>query len=229
MRHIQSRPSLALPHPHLTNSITIKPMDRPRRRRPAKLACPEFSSNIQNLQLEDICVESPSTLARILSSCKALSSCQICLRDDQSLGKPAKYWAKILTALGHHSDTLRKLSIRSYRTFMSGISSAVEIPRLKGFRKLHRLEVLEVPWRMLMGKPGASADYEAMETCIPRDDWKGHAMMCNVVPPSLRSLRCYIRAWREPESFYDSTFMSVLPTRPQESGGLRSFTVVYDR
>lgn len=80
-----------------------------------------------------------------------------------------------------------------------------------------------------MGKPGASADYEAMETCIPRDDWKGHAMMCNVVPPSLRSLRCYIRAWREPESFYDSTFMSVLPTRPQESGGLRSFTVVYDR
>ena len=186
------------------------------------------SSGIQGLHFTKVIIAS-ELAARLITSCSVLSSCQVHLDDYHCLENPHEYWAVILAALEKYCSTLKKLSIKSQSDFMASYEHDKGIRRIDLFHRLYSLEVLDVPWVVLMGKPNAYFEqFSDLGLCIPRPCWEGHPQMRDVIPPHLRSLTCYIEAWKEPLSFYDDAFKSLLPIDSQDFTSIQSFNCVYE-
>jgi hypothetical protein len=188
---------------------------------------PPSTSNIQSLGLRNLrCLNGCAT--GMIKSCKALENCEIQLGNGCGVPRPSEQWNELLIALQDHGSTLKQLALKEEQRFITKHQCSLERTLVDGFRPLNALEDLEVPWALIMGKPGAFVKEHSPGFSVHRlaVDWVGHPRMSDMLPPQLRKLTCAIEFWREPQGFYDQALESILPSSSDDESSLETVNCV---
>ncbi|KAJ4305942.1 hypothetical protein N0V90_001475 [Kalmusia sp. IMI 367209] len=134
--------------------------------------CPDFTSNVQTLELRHSQMPS-SIVKRLIKSCKALKS--FSLDSDSSVGERA-FYLNIFAGLESQCSMLEELVMKERKTREFGDGEPVV--GTGGLRKFKTLRHLQIPFRVITGYGGETND--ARSPALPN--------LCELLPLSLRSL-----------------------------------------
>jgi hypothetical protein len=125
-----------------------------------------------------------------LRSCKALTSFKFVYHSWQN--NAIDVWcAEVVRTLQKHRESLTSLELQiAERVFYRQLN--LSFKRVDGFQSLHALEILEVPFFVLMGKP--SGLYRN-DVWIPDPGQEEYPTLKDVLPPGLRELTLHAGRW----------------------------------
>jgi hypothetical protein len=128
------------------------------------------TSGLLELNLEGVDVAA-EVVVHMLHSCEALLQFE-CHRDDPSdtinhIDDSRAWCAKVLAAVRRHQASLKHLELRPYAEYMISENMFSDYEPLEDFREFWNLEVLAIPFLLLMGRPSHGASYPQMRDVLP--------------------------------------------------------------
>lgn len=192
------------------------------------------SSSLRELKVTEI--EAPAEIiAHMIRSCKALSLFRCRRSDDVRLleeemlinnTNDSRAWcAEILAAVNQHKSSLKFLELQSIEEEMMTLDMFFEYEPLDLFRELQALEVLIIPYMLLMGRPS--------NTTIAASTTPPYIPMRAVLPRSLARLTLLMHPWTAP-LVTEEAILSCIPldngdTKPLGNSSIQEVKIMYDR
>ena len=187
------------------------------------------TSKVHVLELEDMDVDA-DFIVRMIDCCQTLTSFK-CDRNTDGIFDSSRPWCEeILGSLQRHGKTLKELTLDPLDQHL-GVHPDFEYARFECIRSFERLEFLEVPSMILLGRPAGTT----VNGLWSWTHYQPAPATRDIIPPNLQTLVLHMGpAYSPGTQGFEDFFIGGLPPKTDSTGaglsnGLKAVQVDYMR